>query len=428
VEKEESGGFDLESFEMGIRSSMHKIGGRMLETLINADGGDCRGRTLPCAKGHEYEFVEYREKNLLTVLGLVAVRRAYYLDKECGSGYCPKDRVLDIEGTSYSSGVRRMTSRVGAYRSFGLGHEDLYELADIRVSAKEVERMSEMVGRQVEAFHAREGKVALSEKVVPIRPTPRMYICMDGTGVPVVKNETEGRQGKGEDGQAKTREAKLGCIFTQTGVDEEGRPVRDEESTSYTGAIEPAQAFGQRIYQEAKRRGLDRAADVCVLGDGALWIWNIVDEQFYGATQIVDLYHAREHYWNVAKACFGQNKEKLHQWTEKRRSELDDGRVQDVVAAIKLLMPLPGCDKEACEREINYFEKNTERMRYGDFKNRGLFVGSGVVEAGCRTIIGQRLKQSGMHWTVKGANSIIALRCSLLSNRWEDFWEHRAAA
>ena len=428
VEKEKSGGFDLESFEMGIRSSMHKIGSRMLETLINADGGDYRGRTITCSKGHEYEFVDYRDKDLLTVLGVVGVRRAYYLDKERGSGYCPKDRVLDIEGTSYSSGVRRMMSRVGAYRSFGLGHDDLYELADIRVSAKEVERVSEMVGGQVEAFHAREAGAALSEKLVAIRPIPRMYMCMDGTGVPVVKKETEGRQGKAEDGQAKTREAKLGCIFTQTGVDKEGRPVRDEESTSYTGAIEPAEAFGQRIYQEAKRRGLDRAADVCVLGDGALWIWNIMDEQFYGATQIVDLYHARAHYWNVAKACFGQNKEKLHQWTEKRRSELDDGRVEDVVDAIKLLMSLPGCDKEACEREINYFEKNTERMRYGDFRNRGLFVGSGVVEAGCRTIIGQRLKQSGMHWTVKGANRIIALRCSLLSNRREDFREHRAAA
>ena len=400
----------------------------MLETLINADGGDYRGRAIPCGKGHQYEFVEYWDKNLLTVLGLVAVKRAYYSDKECGTGYCPKDRAMDIEGTSYSSGVRRMMSRVGAYRSFGLGHEDLYELAGIRVNAKEVERVSEKVGRQVEAFHAREGEAALSDKIVPIKPIPRMYMCMDGTGVPVVKSETEGRQGKGGDGQAKTREGKLGCVFTQTGVDKEGRPVRDEESTSYTGAIEPAEAFGQRIYQEAKRRGLDRAADVCVLGDGALWIWNIVDEQFYGATQIVDLYHAREHYWNVARACFGQNKEKLHQWTEKRRSELDDGRVEDVVDAIKLLMSLPGCDKEACEREINYFEKNTERMRYGDFRNRGLFVGSGVVEAGCRTIIGQRLKQSGMHWTVKGANSIIALRCSLLSNRWEDFWEHRAAA
>lgn len=413
---------------MGIRSSMHKIGGRMLETLINADGGDYRGKSISCTKGHEYEFVEYRDKHVLTVLGWVGVRRAYYWDKECGRGYCPKDHVLDIEGTSYSSGVRRMMSRVGAYRSFGLGHDDLYELADIRVSAKEVERVSERVGAQVEAFHVREAGAALSGKIVPIRPVSRMYMCMDGTGVPVVKNETEGRQGKGEDGQPKTREAKLGCIFTQRGVDQEGCPVRDEDSTSYTGAIESAEAFGHRMYQEAKRRGLDRAADVCVLGDGALWIWNIAEEHFYGATQIVDLYHAREHYWNVAKACFGQNKEKLHQWTEERRSDLDDGRVEDVVEAITLLMSLSGCDKEACKREIGYFEKNAERMRYGDFKSRGLFVGSGVVEAGCRTVIGQRLKQSGMHWTVKGANSIIALRCSLQSNRWEDFWEHRAAA
>jgi len=80
------------------------------------------------------------------------------------------------------------------------------------------------------------------------------------------------------------------------------------------------------------------------------------------------------------------------------------------------------------EREIGYFEKNKDRMRYNEFRRQGLFVGSGVVEAGCRTVIGQRLKQSGMHWTVKGANSIIALRCCFLSNRWEDFWEYRACA
>jgi hypothetical protein len=419
---------DLESFEMSIRSSMHQMGRRMLEALVNADGGDYRGRTIPCGQGHQYEFIEYRNKDLLTVLGPVVVKRAYYSDRECGTGCCPKDQALDIEGTSYSSGVRRMMSRVGAYRSFGLGQEDLYELAGIRVSAKEVERVSKRVGGQVEVFHAREAEAALSGKVVPIKPIPRMYVCMDGTGVPVVKNEIEGRRGKGEDGSAKTREAKLGCVFTQTGVDKENRPVRDEESTSYTGAIEPAEAFGERIYQEAKRRGLDRAAEVCVLGDGALWIWNLADEQFYGATQIVDLYHAREHYWNVARACFGQKKEKLHQWTEERRRELDGGRVEEVIEAMKLLISLPGWDKEVCEREAGYFERNIERMRYADFRSRGLFVGSGVLEAGCRTVIGQRLKQSGMHWTVKGANRIIALRCSLLSNRWEDFWESRVCA
>lgn len=312
---------------------------------------DYRGRTIPCGNDHQYEFIEFRDKKHLTVLGPVTVKRAYYYDRECRSGYCPKDRALDIEGTSYSSGVRRMMSRVGAYRPFGLGHEDLYELADIRVSAKEVERISQMVGDQAEAFHAAEAKASLSDKVVPIKPIPRMYVCMDGTWVPVVKKETAGRQGKGEDGQAKTREAKLGCVFTQTGFDRKGRPVRDDESTSYAGAIETAEVFGRRIYQEAMRRGMDSAGEAVVIGDGAAWIWNIANEQL-----------------------------------------------------------------------------NKDRMRYEDFRRRGLFIGSGVLEAGCRTVIGQRLKHSGMHWTVKGANSIIALRCNIMSNRWEDFWEHRAAA
>jgi hypothetical protein len=321
-----------------------------------------------------------------------------------------------------------MMSKVGAYRPFGLGHEDLYDLADIRVSAKEVERISQAVGGQAEAFHAAEAEVSLSGNIIPIKPVPKMYVCIDGTGVPVVKKETAGRKGKGEDGQAKTREAKLGCVFTQTGFDREGRPVRDDDSTSYTGAIETAEVFGRRIYQEAMRRGMDSAGATVVIGDGAPWIWNIADEQFYGATQIVDLFHAREHYWNVAKACFGQNKDMLHQWTEERRKELDDGKPEEVIDAINRCSSLPGYDRRICERETGYFEKNKERMRYADFRKRGLFVGSGVLEAGCRTVVGQRLKQSGMHWTVRGANSIIALRCSILSNRWEDFWERRAAA
>jgi hypothetical protein len=414
---------------MNIRAAMHDIGSKMLEGLVNADGGDYRGRTIPCDKGHQYEFIGYRDKKLLTVLGSITVKRAYYYDRECQRGWCPKDIALDIVGTSYSSGARRMMSKVGAYRSFGLGHEDLYELAGILVSAKEVERMSEMVGRQVEAFHVTEASMALSGGVPPEKPiTPRMYVCMDGSGVPMVKKETAGRQGKGQEGQAKTREAKLGCIFTQTSVDKEGRPIRDELSTSYTGAIEGADTFGWRVYKEAKRRGMDWAKEVSVLGDGAPWIWNIADEHFHGAAQIVDLYHAREHCWSAGRACYGQDKEKLHQWVESRRMELDDGRVEDVIRAIGQLSSLPGCNKEVCERETGYFEKNKKRMRYAEFRKRGLFVGSGVLEAGCRTVIGQRLKQSGMHWTAKGANSILALRSSIMSNRWEDFWEHRAAA
>lgn len=413
---------------MCIRSSMHSIGSIMLEEMINADGGDYKGRIIPCDKGHESEFMGYRDKELLTVLGEVKVRRAYYYDRECNVGHCPKDNALDIEGSSFSPGVRRIMGRVGAYRPFGLGHEDIKEIAGFSVTAKEIERVSNKLGQQAERFLKEQAETSSPENAILIKSVPKMYVCMDGTGVPMVKADVTGRQGKGETGQAKTREAKLGCIFTQTTVDKEGHPVRDEGSTSYTGAIETAEEFGNRIHSEAGRRGIDKAEMVCVIGDGAPWIWNIADEHLYGATQIIDLYHAREHYWNVARIVFGNNKKKLTHWTEQRRKELNKGKVGQVINAIKRVSPSTEIAKETCDKEISYFEKNKERMRYGVFKRKGLFVGSGVLEAGCRTVIGQRLKQSGMHWSVKGANNIISLRCCILSNRWEDFWDYRACA
>jgi hypothetical protein len=318
--------------------------------------------------------------------------------------------------------------RVGAYRPFGLGHEDIKEMAGIEVDSKAIERISHQLGEEVEAFYKREASQFLLGKVIPIQAVPKMYICMDGTGVPVVKLETVNRKGKGEEGQAKTREVKLGCVFTQTTVDEKGYPKRDEHSTSYVGAIETTEAFGNRIYAEAVGRGLERAQKVSVIGDAAPWIWNIAEEYFYGAIQIIDLFHAREHYWNAARAAFGSDQKRLNPWAGARRKELDRGRVEYVIKAIQSLGASTKEQQEIFEREIAYFEKNKDRMRYEDFRKQGLFVGSGVVEAGCRTVIGQRLKQSAMHWTVRGANNIISLRCCILSNRWEDFWEDRISA
>ena len=421
------GRIDLESLEMCIRSSMHGIGGLMLETLLNEEGSGYKGKRIPCDNGHTYEFLEYRKKEVLTVIGAVEVNRAYYYDRQCRSGTCPKDNDLDIEGTSFSPGVRRIMARVGAYRAFGLGHEDIKEIAGIDVTAKEIERACNKIGSQAKEFFATQGSEALSEKVIPLSLPPKLYICMDGTGVPMVTKELINRQGKAEDGQAKTREAKLGCVFTQTGLDGKGRPVRDERSTSYVGAIETSEDFGKRVYAEAKRRGVDRAKEVAVLGDGAPWIWNIADECFPGAIQIIDLYHAREHYWNAGRAVLDHDKKKLQKWADRRRKELDKGQVEKLIEAIRQLSPSSECGREIREKTINYFEKNKERMRYNVFRRKGFFVGSGVLEAGCRSVIGQRLKQSGMHWTVDGANNIIALRCCFFSNRWEDFWELRAA-
>lgn len=407
---------DLEAWEMGLRDRMHRVGSVVLEQLLNAEGGGYQGSRQACAEGHETVFVEHRSKQVLTVLGSVRVERAYYHCPSCQAGMIPRDDALDIVGSSFSPGVRRMMSRVGSKEPFEKGRQDLKELAGLEVTAKQVERISEQMGQHAESWQARR-----SDKIILLKSIPKLYIAYDGTGVPVVPRETEGRAGK-QNPQAKTREAKLGSVFTQTTLDEQGQPVRDENSTSYVGAIETAEAFGARIYTEAMCRGLEHAQVVIVLGDGAPWIWKIADEHFPGAIQIVDLYHARQHVTELAKLVMGSTGKA---WAEARCQQLDDGKLEALLGAMMRLKSSQPDLQAAIDKAVHYFQTNGDRMRYAQFRRQGLFVGSGVVEAGCKTIVGQRLKQSGMHWTVPGANAIIALRCLDLSSQWEDFWESR---
>lgn len=418
----------MEATELAIRHSIHQVGGVFLEKLINADGGGHQGARIPCGAGHQAGHIDYRIKDVTTVLSPVEIKRAYYYCADCQKGMIPKDQDLDIVGTSFSPGIRRMMARVGGKESFDEGRQDLEELAGVVVTSKEVERVSEGIGGQIEMTAMREREQAMAGNVVPLLPlVPKLYIAIDGTGVPVVPSETQGRKGKDETGVAKTREAKLGCVFTQTTLDEEGFPVRDENSTTYVGAIETVEEFGPRIYAEAVRRGLDRAEKVILLGDGAVWIRGIAEDHFPGAVQIVDLYHALEHLAGLAKIVYGPTGFQMTRWIKTQSEELKEGDVEKVIAAMGRLKPPNQCIEDAIKKTMGYFEINRERMRYADFRNQGLFVGSGVIEAGCKTIVGQRLKQSGMRWTVRGANAIIALRCYQISGRWEEFWENRAA-
>jgi hypothetical protein len=232
-----------------------------------------------------------------------------------------------------------------------------------------------------------------------------------------MKRETSGRKGKQEDGTAKTREAKLGCIFTQTKLNEENEPIRDKNSTTYFGAIETSEEFGKRLYMEAARRGLASAVKVVIIGDGAKWIWNLANDNFPGAIQIVDLYHAKEHLYDFIKDTFTDSEvggSKKKEWVEL----LEDGKIQELATEMARFADSSEEAQENLEREVNYFTDNASRMQYSEFKKQGLFVGSGVIEAGCKNVIGKRLKQSGMHWSVRGANAITALRCAVLSGKF----------
>jgi hypothetical protein len=233
----------------------------------------------------------------------------------------------------------------------------------------------------------------------------------------MTKAELVGRPGKQADGSARTREAKRGCIFTQSGWDEEGNAIRDEDSTSFVGAIEPAGEFGWRLYAEAMRRGLAQAQRVVILVDGAEWIRQLAELHFPGATQIVDLYHAKQHVSDLCKLLFPDNerqtlRQRLRWWTL-----LEAGQTGKIVAQTQRHLPREPIAKKKVAGELNYLRRNQERMQYADFRRQGLFVGSGVIEAGCKTVIGQRLKQSGMEWSWRGANAIISLRCMIKSGR-----------
>ncbi len=359
------------------------------------------------------------------------MNRPWYFCDRCHEGQFPADEALDVKNTYFSPGVRRMQALVGQDAPFDHGREQMKILAGLEVTAKSVERTAEAIGANIAANEQRaiDRAVQLDLPVIVGKPIPILYVQMDGTGVPVVKKETEGRKGKTEGQPAHTREVKLGCVFTQTSWAKEGYAVRDPDSTTYTGAIETAEEFGKRIYLEAWNRGWSRAAKKAVIGDGAEWIWNNADLHFPGAIQIVDLYHARQHLWDLARKLHPNDLTTQKAWIKAHQKRLlDKGKIEKLVLSLR---SAPSTNAEVLEKirtEADYFERNAERMRYPKFRKQHLFVGSGVIEAGCKTVIGSRLKQSGMFWTVCGANSIIALRCSHLNGRFEEYWEARRAA
>ena len=423
--------FDLEAVEVTVRSAMHRAGAAALTELLRFPEPDTESRTVACACGQQAHYRELRAKPVLTAVGRVEVSRPYYLCQHCHTGQFPADIELDIESTEVSPSVRRMQALVGQEAPFAHGRVQMKVLADLEVTTKAVERTAEAIGGDIAAREQQEIQraVQLDLPIVVGEPIPVLYVQMDGTGVPVVKKETEGRKGKMDGQPAHTREAKLGCVFTQTAWDEEGFPIRDPGSTTYTGAIETAEEFGKRLYLEAWKRGWSRAEKKVVMGDGAEWIWNLAQLHFPGAVQIVDLYHARQHLWELARKLYPNDEASQRAWIKAHQKRLlDKGKIEKLVLAIRSIHSTNPEVADKIRTEADYFETNAERMRYPKFRKQHLFVGSGVIEAGCKTVIGSRLKQSGMFWTLRGANAILALRCCHLNGRFEDYWETRRAA
>jgi len=417
---------------MAIRSTVHQTGANAVTELLRLSPPEDEHRGIPCTCGRVARYKGMRSRPILTVVGWARIDRPYYLCPVCHTGQFPADVALDIDKTDFSPGVRRMLAAVGGVAPFAQGRDQIQLLAGLEVTAKTVARTAESIGKDIEIRQQKDIQSAKQLRLPAVAgpPIPCLYIQMDGTQVFVVKTETEGRASRTPGQPARTRECKLGAVFTQTTVDDQGRPLRDDDSTTYVGAIETAEEFGLRIYTEAWNRGWDRATIRVVMGDGSHWIWNLADQHFPGALQIVDLYHAREHLWDLARKLHPADAAAQQRWLMRKLDGLENGKIEKLATALRKLAdgeqnPELG---RAIRIEAEYFDSNSDRMRYPEFRKQNLFVGSGVIEAGCKTVIGSRLKQSGMFWTVRGANAIIVLRCCLLNGELEDFWAARRTA
>jgi hypothetical protein len=402
-----------------------EIAARAIEQRLNEDTSDNQGRAMSCSCGGTARDVGRRPKRIVTVLGPLVLKRAYYHCQTCGHGFYPRDRQLGVEGRSLSPGVTRMVGLVGAATSFEEGSTLLRELAGVELGTKRVERSAKHLGEEL-AVVERQTTAPECDRPVP----PVLYVGIDGTGVPMRASEVAGRAGKQPDGSARTREVKLCVAWSAEGRDDEGTPMRDPGSVTYTAAIESAATrdtdehvseFAQRAFREGARRRFEQAPRRVVLGDGAPWIWNLAGEQFPGAIEIVDLFHAKQHLAELAAALWGANSETYPYWLSRRYTELEAGEIESLVARIEI----HAHHSEDARKNVLYFTTNRNRMRYRTFKRAGLCTSSGVVEAGCKSAIGTRLKRPGMHWSTHGANAITALRCAVLSNRFDSHLQHR---
>jgi len=348
--------------------------------------------------------------------------RDYYYHPVRG-GHYPADDALGLED-GHTPALVRLACLEGADESgFDKAQNHLLATGGIHMDSRQIHRLIHRVGPASQAWQQRECKPGQEDKT----PVPIMYVSADGTGIPMRKKELEGRAGKQADGTAKTRQVYLGCVFTQHRRDEKGRPVRDWESTSYLSSMEGSDVFGPLLRHEALRRGMAYAGKVVLLIDGAAGLENLGLINFKDAIQIVDFYHALDHAGDVLVVLLGS---KDHPDYKRRRGEwakrlLKNG-VQSLIAETR--QECAGSSRaDAVEKELLYFARNIHRMQYGTFRRQGFFIGSGVIEAGCKTVIGARCKQSGMFWGKTGAEHILALRCINASRRDDDFWKHRLA-
>lgn len=401
----------LEETEQQVLAVLRELGQVFLTGLLGLYTPTYPELSVPCSCGQTAYYQRRRSATVLTLLGPVTLNRPYYLCPSCHHGTVPLDQELGLCAGSISVGLANALALVGVQLPYEEAAQLVQQLTGVSVCANTVREATEGLGRVVvekerEAVEAAWDLAAPQWPPSPAKAPARLYVSMDGT---TVLTREEG-----------WKEMKIGAFYTTTAPPPSQRTdsweVRAQEISFYADFAGP-EAFGKALWLEGYRRGVTQATEVVAIGDGAHWIWNLVEEHFPGAMEVVDWYHASQYIWKVAQAAWGEGSAEGQEWAEKRLDELWEGKVEEVIRSCQEQATRAG---EAAHQAVTYYTNNRERMRYPEYREKGIQIGSGTVESGCKHVIGCRLKGAGMSWNVEGARAVAHLRARLKSGRWEE--------
>lgn len=364
-----------------------------LAEMLDADGDE--PAAIPCRCTEIAKSKERETRSIVTLAGTQRITRRKYQCKGCGEWIVPRDEALGIGRGNYSVGVIALTSEVAAGFPFEASEDFLSRRFGLDLCYKQVQRLSERTGEVVAASEYALSADVIADKVklLPRQRPKRLTISADGLMVFSDGGWTE-----------------MKCASF----------LSEEYGRSTIGTIERAEKFGELLYLEAVRRGVEQAAEVVFVADGATWIWNLAADHFPGAVEIVDWYHATQHLWEVANTWYGQGSKKANAWVKKNKARLMEDGVERVVQSIKQWRPSDEIGQKAKRENLHYFTTNANRMLYATFELNGFRIGSGSVESACKQYGQGRLKGPGMRWKKPGIEAIAHLRSAVLNKRTDN--------
>ena len=397
---------DLEATEIHLRDFSQNICRLLIQKVCDSCFSGYQGVAIECECGGWQRFVNKRSRKVRTLFGNVEVPHWYYGCSDCGRTSSFQSPRLGDGNESCSFALRRVMSILGSETTYRAASELLRELTGQDVSVSQFERVAGAVGAHFEASEEHEVSRSLKGcRDTSIESPDDIYVCVDGA---MVREDEE------------WRECKVATVFDAI-VNEEGEP--EQGKASYQAGVWASDELGRRMYHEARRRGLERAGRLVVLGDGARWIWRQSDLHFGDPIEIIDWYHACEHLWEVSREFYGDETERCRRWVDSQKGFLMTDRVEVVIHNIEKLTPRTKRQTDIRRTNLGYFGDNRERMRYGTFRKQGMFIGSGAVESACKHVVQQRFKGAGMRWKKEGLKHLMAIRLARKSNRFEQAWK-----